>query len=122
MSDNVIPGPRIWLENARFSLDAVATDESTPLVGGGGPPHDGGMEARIAIVEMRMDRIEGKLDSVDTRLRGVDIKLAEIGGKLDLLVSKIPSWWQAPVSAAGLLALLLAALGLAQHFGLIVAR
>jgi hypothetical protein len=126
MSDDVVRrGPNQWFESAKQSLEEKPAEPPAPkqtVAGGGGPPHDPGMETRLAAVETRMDRIEVKLDALETRLRGVEVKLGEIGGKLDLLVGKIPSWWQAPVSAAGLLALLFAAVGLAQHFGLIVTK
>ena len=64
-------------------------------------------------------RLEARIDALHTRLRSVETKLAEIGGKLDLIAGKLPSWWQAPVSAAGLVALLLAALAVASGLGLL---
>ncbi len=72
-------------------------------------------DRRADAMEIRMDRLENKLDIIDSRLRGVEIKLGEMSGQLTLLVGKIPSWWQPPVSAAGLLALIVAALGLLKY-------
>ncbi len=73
-------------------------------------------DKRAEAVEARMGRLEGKMDGIDARLRAVEAKLGEISGQLTLLVGKIPSWWQPPVSAAGLLALLLAALAILKYF------
>jgi hypothetical protein len=79
------------------------------------PPDDGQIEA----MKERMSSLESKLDRIDDRLRGVEIKLGEIGGKLELIAAKLPSWWQAPVSAASLVTLLVAVMVLAKHFKLI---
>ncbi len=77
-----------------------------PLVATGGqPPHDGDMEA----VKMRLQVVENHLDRLEDRLRAVEVKLGEMSGKLDLLVAKIPSWWQQP---AGLIVVLAAIFGL----------
>jgi hypothetical protein len=76
-------------------------------------------DKRAAVIEARMERLEGKMDGIDGRLRAVETKLGEMSGQLTLLVGKIPSWWQPPASAAGLLALLLAALGVLKYFNLI---
>ena len=80
------------------------------------PPEDDG---QLEALKERISSVEGKLDRLDDRLRGVEIKLGEIGGKVDLIAGKLPSWWQAPVSAASLVTLLLAAIALAQHFKLL---
>jgi hypothetical protein len=90
--------------------------------GGPPPPSDPQIEVlkeRLVSMEARFERVESRLEGIDTRLRGVETKLAEIGGKLDLIAGKLPTWWQAPTSAAGLLTLLLGALALASHFGLL---
>jgi len=107
-----------------------------PLAPAGSGPHDPGMEARMVAVETglrnvegrlsvlevkvdmldsRMTSLEGKVDGLDTRLRSVETAIAAVAGKLDVLVDKIPSWWQPPVSAAGLLALLMAGIAAAHY-------
>jgi len=77
-------------------------------------------DRRAEMIETRMANFESKLEGIDVRLRAVETKLAEISGQLTLLVGKIPSWWQPPVSAAGLLALLIAALGILKYFKILV--
>ncbi len=114
----------------RFKLVST-TQQNTPnadghegtLERGGGGPYDPGMEARLRAVETglqhvetRVGVLETKIDGMDNRLRAVEVAIGTIGGKLDLLVGKIPSWWQPPVSAAGMLALLLAAIAAAHYF------
>lgn len=54
-----------------------------PVAGGGGPPHNGGMDQRIDHLERRMDRQEEKLDRISETL-------AEIKGKL----SQMPTTFQ----------------------------
>ncbi len=73
------------------------------------------VDRQAEALEAHLGRLEGKLEGIDVRLRTVETKLAEISGQLTLLVGKIPSWWQPPVSAAGLLALIIAALGLLKY-------
>jgi len=73
------------------------------------------VDKQAEALEAHLGRLEGRLDGIDVRLRTVETKLGEISGQLTLLVGKIPSWWQPPVSAAGLLALIIAALGLLKY-------
>jgi hypothetical protein len=135
MSDNIIPGPKSWMENARHSLEATSAPDAVPdppVAGGGGSPHDPGMEALIARVdgfEKRMDRIEGRLDRVDDRLGSLERKLAEIDGKLSVivtqigsldarlgqLVNKLPSWWQMPAVIGSTVALLVLLYSLVEY-------
>ena len=77
-------------------------------------------DRRAEMIEVRMSSFESKLDGIDTRMGAVETRLAEMSGQLTLLVGKIPSWWQPPASAAGLLALLIAALGILQYFKILV--
>jgi hypothetical protein len=77
-------------------------------------------DRRADMIDARMLNFESKLEGVDVRLRSVETKLAEMSGQLTLLVGKISSWWQPPVSAAGLLALLIAALGILKYFNILV--
>ena len=64
-------------------------------------------------LDQRMDRMEQRVDGLDARLRDVEQSLAELGAKIDLLVSqviaKLPSWWQMP-AVIGATVLLLAPL------------
>jgi hypothetical protein len=77
-------------------------------------------DRRADMIDARAANIESKIDGIDFRLRAVETKLGEINGQLTLLVGKIPSRWQPPVSAAGLLALLVAALGILKYFKIFV--
>ena len=70
------------------------------------------------MLEARVTAIEGRLEKLDDRLRGVAIALAGINGKLDVLVAKVPSWWQQPVGIAGVIAAIAALVALLQHFGI----
>jgi len=72
------------------------------------------------MIDARMLSFQNKLEGIDVRLRSVETKLAEMSGQLTLLVDKIPSWSQPPVSAAGLLALLIAAPGILKYFNILV--
>ncbi len=77
------------------------------LVTGGGDGHNGDMENRIAALES--DAKDIKKDLVDLK-----VSVAAVSAKVDIIVSKMPSWWQAPVGAGSLLALLGAMLGIAK--------
>lgn len=103
-------------------LNLVAS--SAGVVGGGGPPHDPLMEARVAALEGRLDRIETKIDRIDDRLRTVETSLAALDGKLTVLVNnvvgKLPSWWQMPAVILGTITLLGALWGFAQRLHLFV--
>jgi hypothetical protein len=59
------------------------------LAGGGGPPHDPGMEMRVQRLEDALQLIEGHLASLDGRLRTVEITIAEMNGRL----TNLPSTW-----------------------------
>jgi hypothetical protein len=59
------------------------------LAGGGGPPHDPGMEMRVQRPEDTLHRIEGLLASLDERLRKVEITVAEMNGRM----TNLPSTW-----------------------------
>lgn len=99
-----------------------ASPSSSPVDPGGGGPHDPGMEAlkaRMAAVEGQVTRLEARFDKVEDRLRGVEVKLGEISGKLDLLVARVPSWWQAPVGIVGTVGLLTALAALARALKLL---
>ena len=74
--------------------EARAKAMSIPVDGGGGPPHNGDMEARFA-------NIEGRLDQMDARLIRVEVKLDHI----DKEVSNF-KWWVIAQIVAGLLAVL----------------
>jgi hypothetical protein len=100
--------------------------DGAQLAGGGGGPHDPGMEARVAALEADMkdvnatlNRLEPKLDKVDDRVRALEIAVGKMDGKLDLLVAKMPSWWQQPVGVAAIVACLAAVVALGKAAGLL---
>ncbi|MFT8718781.1 hypothetical protein [Acetobacter sp.] len=72
-----------------------------------GDGYDGGMDRRLTALEEDMKVV--KKDLTDLK-----VSVASMSGKIDILIAKIPSWWQAPVGAGGLIALLAALIGLAK--------
>ena len=68
MSGNVIPGPEHWKANIAESL---APDPELPgdLAGGGGPPHDPDMEARVAVLEQLAKDTKDTLANLRTDFR-----------------------------------------------------
>lgn len=82
----------------------------TDLAGTGEPPHDGGMEARVAALESECRYIRRDLDEVRTdvravkdRLGSIDSTLAAMSAKLDTFPTKLQlSMW----AGGGLIALL----------------
>ena len=52
---------------------------------GGGPPHDPGVEIRVARLEDQFTRIEALLRSIDDRMRLVEINAGEMKGRLGSL-------------------------------------
>lgn len=74
---------------------------------GGRGPYDPDMEHRITALEEDMKDV--KRDLADLK-----VSVATMSGKIDILVAKIPSWWQAPAGAGGLITLMAALVGLAK--------
>ncbi len=68
MSDNVVQGPKSWRANITRSL-APDPEPSGDLAGGGGPPHDPEMEARIAVLEQLAKDIKDSLGTLRTDFR-----------------------------------------------------
>lgn len=68
MSDNVVPGPKSWKANIVQSL-APDPEPSGDLAGGGGPPHDPGVEARVAVLEQIAKDTRDTLASLRTDFR-----------------------------------------------------
>ena len=78
--------------------------------GGGAKPPDSGLQMltqRVEGIERRMDRLGARLDGIDGRLRTVETVVARIDARLDLIVSQMPRWYQAPISAGALVILIL---------------
>ena len=88
------------------------TQDGDRVVTGGGPPHDPGMEARVARLEDQFGRIEALLRGIDDRMRKFEIDAAEMKGRL----SGLPSTWALVTTVIGgqitLVGLLFAALKL----------
>ena len=82
-------------------------DRSNSVEKGGGGGDNSGMDARVANLEADVKDI--KKDLVDLK-----VSAAALSAKMDIVVAKMPSWWQAPVGAGGLIALLAALIGLAK--------
>ena len=76
---------------------------------GGGGGYDSSMEHRIT-------KLEEDMKDVKKDLTDLKVSVAQISGKLDILVAKLPSWWQAPLGAGGLIALMASLMGLAKTF------
>lgn len=126
MSENVIPGPAQWVANARRSLTDEVPDskegESDKLDGGGGPPHDPGMEARMSAVEADtreikgiLQRLEPVLGRVDDRLRKLEAdtlpKISADLARLEGRVSQLPG----TVTIIGFVLAVLAAGGVLKY-------
>lgn len=88
MSDNVVQGPESWRANIAHSLEP---DPEPPadLAGGGGPPHNPGMEARVTALEANfgdvraiLARLEPMLGRVDDRTRKIETDVTSMDGRL----------------------------------------
>ena len=82
-----------------------------------------GIVGRMDRLNGRMDRLERRMDRLETRIGAVEQKVAEVGGKLDVLVSQVvarlPSWWQMPVVIGSTVVLLGALLTAGQRLHVI---
>lgn len=58
------------------SLDRASSQEFDGVDNGGGPPHDGDMEARVAKLEEFVIDTRERLTKIETRLDGIDTKMA----------------------------------------------
>jgi hypothetical protein len=103
------------------------------IAGGGGGPHDPGMEARMSVLETKMSGVEAavievgsRIDGLDTRLRNVEVSIGRLEGKIDALtgtivgqtsaaLAKLPSWWQMPAVVGATAALVIGLLA-AYHY------
>ncbi len=78
-------------------------------------PDPAAMDLRMSALERGMDRLDARLDGIESRLRDVERSLAEIGAKVDLLVTqviaKLPSWWQMPAVIGATVVLLVGLYG-----------
>lgn len=88
MSDNVVQGPESWQANMNRSLEPDP-EPSGDLAGGGGPPHDPGMEARVSALEASfgdvkaiLARLEPTLGRVDDRTRKIEAEITSVDGRL----------------------------------------
>ncbi|GAJ30672.1 hypothetical protein [Acidomonas methanolica] len=75
----------------------------------------------MSIIEYRLNQIEARSEKTDTKfdrivdsLSALNASFSAVSAKLDLLEKKVPSWWQAPVSAGSLIALMSALMALAK--------
>ncbi len=73
--------------------------------------------ARLNGVEAHLSKVDGRFDKIDDRLRSLEIDVGKISGKLDLLVGKIPSWWQPPVGLVAVLGAIAALIGILHYLG-----
>ena len=105
-------------ENSRPNLYLVSNDNPT---GGGRPPGDGELEARVKTLEDKFDRIDGKLDTI---LADVSIMketlatkdsvavISERVAKLETAVSMLPGTMQLILFVIAVLGIA----GLAKYF------
>ena len=105
-----------------------AQDRFKVITGGGdsGGPSDSDTGKRLSAIEAdnrliqgSLDRIEPKVDRLDERVRALEVSFSKVDGKLDMIVAKMPSWWQQPVSAVVILGAMAAAIGLAKAIGVL---
>jgi len=78
-----------------------------PVENGAGGGDSGGMDIRIANLEADMKDVRKDLTDIKVQLSG-------LSAKIDLLVAKVPSWWQAPVGVGGLIALIATLIGIGK--------
>lgn|GEM_PF-2109462 len=64
------------------------------LAGGGDPPHDGGMEARVAKLEDTMTTVRERLVAIETKLDHVDKTMAT-KAELSAMESTLIKWFVA---------------------------
>jgi hypothetical protein len=91
-----------------FNFRPPAHPVTVPLAGGGGPPHDDGMEARMSSVEAAIGRIDASLARIETTTRKIELDVAELKGR----ISQLPTAIQMIGMVLGVLALA----GLSAYF------
>lgn len=83
-------------------------DASPPIDRGGGPPHDGGMEARVARLEDSVSDIRSTLGRLEPLLRQQSIDMAEMKGR----VAHMPTLFQTGATMLAINAGIVAVAGL----------
>lgn len=87
------------------------SNTKAPLEGGGNPPHDGDMEARIAKLEVATEYIQRdvaevrvSVERIANEASGIKERLATIEEKLGHMPSTVAMWTSMAVATATLLA------------------
>lgn len=65
----------------------VTPASNVPIAGGGGPPHDPGMDARVAALEAQAKRTDDSLHRMEVTLAGLAPVLAALPTKADMAAS-----------------------------------
>ena len=81
------------------SPNVVNFQNAGPLVPGGGPPHDGGMEARLAKVEATVTHVQSDVTMLRDEKLGE--RLAGIKERLNHMPTKLQMWVAVIVTIAG---------------------
>jgi hypothetical protein len=63
--------------------------ENVPLAGGGEPPHDGGMNARIDRLDHVVERIEADISSIKVSIGRVETQMTHVATKAWIMASVI---------------------------------
>lgn len=72
----------------KFAEETKGDSPRNPVAGGGGPPYDEAMEARIAQLEEVAKEVRAELRSIDVRLGSIETKLNVFETRLDGTATK----------------------------------
>lgn len=81
------------------TLYAVNNDTYAPVDSGGGPPHDGDMEARVAVLEVSLDSLKTQVGDVkaamgriETETSALKTEVAVMRERLSHMPTKLEMW------------------------------
>ena len=72
-----------------FSRASYSTPGAQPIAPGGGGPHDGGMETRVARLERVVEKIESDLATVRLSVNTIETQMPHLATKLWIVVGTL---------------------------------
>lgn len=94
-----------------FPVYPTAIPQVPPLAEGGGPPHDPGMEARVAKLESDVDHLKTDVADIRTQVRDISNKIGEVATKLGVMEERTKHVATKAWVLAGVIVVLLSILG-----------